>query len=108
MLKKLALVFIFTATAVLTGCNDKVSGKFTGQWVGTETNPKAVSTITITEEGDHYMVRVVMPMFNRDKTYELIEDGNHLKSSNNRIEYTLVSPTELAQGNSTKVLWNKK
>lgn len=108
MLKKLALVFIFTATAVLTGCNDKVSGKFTGQWVGTETNPKLVSSVTITEEGDHYLVNRVLPIFNHNKTYELREDGNHLISRSNRIEYTLVSPTELAQGNSTTVSWIKK
>lgn len=106
MLKKVIAVCLFSVA--LVGCNDNVSGKFSGTWV--EPNANSMSSIvTITAKGDHYEVNHVDPMMNRNSTFDVKEDSNYLRTtSSNRIEYTLISPNELAFGNNKKVMWIKK
>ena len=101
MFKKIFMVLLLSI--ILSACKDEVSGKFSGQWV------EPTSTVTITNKGDHYEVHHVDLMLGRDSTFDVSEDGDYLRTkSSNRIEYTLVSPTELALGNNNKVLWTKK
>lgn len=106
MLRKVIAVCLFSVA--LVGCNDNVSGKFSGTWV--EPNPSSnSSTVTITAKGDHYEVNHVDPMMNRNSTFDVKEDSNYLKTINSdHIEYTLISPNELAFGNDKKVMWIKK
>lgn len=106
MLRKVIAVCLFSVA--LVGCNDNVSGKFSGTWVEPNANSKS-SIVTITAKGDHYEVNHVAPMINRNSTFDVKEDSNYLRATNsNRIEYTLISPNELAFGNNKKVKWIKK
>lgn len=106
MLKKVIAVCLFSVA--LVGCNDNVSGKFSGTWVEPNANSKS-SIVTITAKGDHYEVNHIDPMMNRNSTFDVKEDSNYLKTTNsNHIEYTLISPNELAFGNDKKVMWIKK
>lgn len=106
MLKKIIAVCLFSIA--LVGCNDNVSGKFSGTWVEPDADSNS-SIVTITAKGDHYEVNHVAPIINRNSTFDVKEDSNYLRSmSTNRIEYTLLSPNELAFGNKKTVMWIKK
>ncbi|ELW2866030.1 membrane lipoprotein lipid attachment site-containing protein [Salmonella enterica] len=92
------IVLIVSMALLLSACNDKVSGAFSGAWVY-EKNPTHGAT-TIIDKGDHYSVHVVDTQMAIDKEFDAIEkDGKYLENEKTgQRYYTLIDSDHIKVG----------